>query len=108
LVGSLSLPFGTYMVDATVDMENTANFPFQNNSRLISCVLSPNPDTGHLFVNGADTDGNWGTLTMATTIGGTTGVRFNCGSLTGGTDQSHVLVTSVRINAIPLDTVTSQ
>src|SRR5262249_17814549 len=65
-VGSLSLPFGTYMVDATVDVENRANFPLQNNSRLISCVLSPNPDTGHLFVNGADTDGNWGTLTMAT------------------------------------------
>jgi hypothetical protein len=107
-VGSLNLPFGTYMVDATVDLQNTANFAFQNNSRLISCVLSPNPDTSHVFINGADTNSPWGTITMATTIGGTTGVSFNCGALTGGSDQSHVLVLSVRINAIPLDSVQSQ
>jgi hypothetical protein len=107
-VGSLTLPAGTYMVDATVDVENTANCFGCNNSRLIECVLSPNPDTGHLFINGADTDGNRATLTMTTTIGSTASVSFSCGSLTGGTDQSHVLVTSVRINAIPLDSVTSQ
>src|SRR5215472_9849653 len=69
-VGSLSgLPAGPYMVDATVDVENTANFLFQNNSRLISCVLTPAPDSGHLFVNGADTDGNRATLTMTAALG---------------------------------------
>lgn len=107
-VGSLSLPFGTYIVEATLDLEDTANFFGSNNSRVISCVLSPDPESGHLFINGADTNAHWGTLTMIDTIGGTTGVSFNCGALTGGTDQSHVLVLSVRINAIPVDSVTSQ
>jgi hypothetical protein len=107
-VGSLSLPAGPYMVDATVDVENTANFFGQNNSREISCVLTPAPDTGHLFVNGADTDGNRATLTMSVALGHETGVSLSCGSLTGGTDQSHVLVTSVRINAILLDVIASQ
>jgi hypothetical protein len=108
-LGALTgLPFGNYMIDATLDVENTANFFGQNNSRLISCVLAPNPDTAHLFINGADTSNNWGTLTMTTTIGGTGSVSLQCGALTGGTDQSHVLVTSVRINAISLDTVSGQ
>jgi hypothetical protein len=107
-VGSLSLPQGSYLVDATVDVENTANFLFQNNSRQISCTLAPAPDTGHLFVNGADTDGNRATLTMTAALGSATSVAFNCVSLTGGTDQSHVLVTSVRINAVALDTISSE
>ena len=107
-VGSLKLPFGTYLVDVTVDMQNTANFFGSNNSRLISCVLSPNRDTGHVFINGGDTNAHWGTLTMTTTIGGTTGVSVNCGSLTGDIDQSHVLVLSVRVNALLLDDVISQ
>lgn len=71
-------------------------------------MLAPNPDTGHLFINGADTANNWGTLTMTTTIGDTTSVSLKCGALTGGTDQSHVLAVSVRINAIPLDLVSAQ
>lgn len=108
-LGALTgLPFGNYMIDATLDVENTANFFGQNNSRLISCVLAPNPDTAHLFINGADTSNNWGTLTITTTIGGTASVSLQCGALTGGTDQSHVLVTSIRINAIPLNTVSGQ
>lgn len=70
-------------------------------------MLEPNPDTSHLFINGADTSNNWGTLTIATTVG----VRcpdLKCGALAGGTDQSHVLASSVRINALLLDNVTSQ
>jgi hypothetical protein len=108
-VGSLNLPFGNYMVDATLDVENTANFAFSNNSRLISCEITPAPDTGHLYVNGADTDGNWGTLSMSVALGNVSGiVKFTCGSITGGTDQSHVLVTSVRIDAVKLDNIGSQ
>ena len=107
-LGSLSLPSGSYMVDATLDLNNTASFFGSNNSRLIECQLGPAPDTGHLFLNGADTDAPWGTLTMSVALGSASSVSLNCVSLTGGSDQSHVLVTSIRINAIPLDTITSQ
>jgi hypothetical protein len=107
-VGALNVPNGSYMVDATLDVENTANFFGQNNSRLITCGIPPAADTTHLYINGADTDGNWGTLTMNAAIGGDTTLSLNCRALTGGTDQSHVLVTSIRIDAIQLDSIPAQ
>jgi hypothetical protein len=107
-VGQLTVPSGSYMVDATLDVENTADFFGSNNSRLITCSFPPASDTGHLYINGADTDGNWGTLTMNAAIGGSTTLSLNCVAMTGGTDQSHVLVTSIRIDAIRLDSIPSQ
>lgn len=105
-VGTLTVPPGNYMVDVTLDVENTANFPLQNNSRLITCKLPPAPDTSHLFINGADTDGNWGTVSMTTALGGVGSISLDCEALTGGTDQSHVQVTSIRIDAVPVVGIT--
>ena len=65
--------------------------------------------TSHLYVNGADTDGNWGTLSMSVALGNVSGIiKLNCRAITGGTDQSHVLVISVRIDAVNLDNISSQ
>jgi hypothetical protein len=105
-VGTLNVPPGNYMVDVTLDVENAANFPFQNNSRLITCKLPPASDTSHLFINGADTDGNWGTVSMTAALGGVGSISLDCEALTGGTDQSHALVTSIRIDAVPVVGIT--
>lgn len=45
---------------------------------------------------------------MNAAIGGVTTLSLNRRALTGGTDQSHVQVASIRIDAIQLDSIPAQ
>jgi hypothetical protein len=73
-------------------------------------VLSPNPDSAGVPVNGADTANPWMTLTINSAIsaGQPFTASLNCGALTGGIDQSFVFVNSVRISAVAADNIQSQ
>jgi hypothetical protein len=93
-----------------LNLQDTANFFGQNNSRFVRCVLAPNPDWAGVPVNGADTANPWMTLTinLAIAVNHPFTASLDCGAMTGGTDQSYVYVNSVRISALATDNIQIQ
>ena len=109
-MGSLSLPAGFYLAEATLTVSNTANFFGQDNHRFITCQLTPAPESSYLRIDGADTDSPSATLSInvALGLGQATTASLDCRALDGGSDQSWVYVDSVRINALAVDNLQSQ
>jgi hypothetical protein len=110
-MGSLDLPAGAYLASATLEVNNRANFFAQDNHRLIGCQLTPAPDNYYVRVDGADTDSNMATLTINVVFGHIAHpftASLNCAAKDGGSDQSWVYATTVRINALAVDNVIPQ
>jgi hypothetical protein len=109
-MGTLNLPAGSYLAEATLTVSNTANFFGQDNHRFITCQLTPAPESSYLRIDGADTDSSTATLSInvALGLGQATTARLDCRALDGGSDQSWVYVDSVRINAVAVDNLQSQ
>jgi hypothetical protein len=96
------------MVVATIDMQNNANAIGADNSRNIACRLSPATDLAHVFMGGAATDDDTGSLTMTVALGRSSSVSLDCGALTGAADLSHVFVTGVRIDVLAVNAISAQ
>jgi hypothetical protein len=109
-MGSLNLPAGSYLAEATLTVSNTANFFGQDNHRFITCQLTGAPESSYLRIDGADTDSSTATLSInvALGLGQATTASLDCRALDGGSDQSWVYVDSVRINALAVDNLQSQ
>jgi hypothetical protein len=108
----LSLPAGSYVANATVQLVNTTNNLAQDNHRVVQCVFVPSGvgDSSWLRLDGADTDSNHGYLNLSSAFSITApeNATLNCFNPGGQTPDSQVEALTVRINATAVDNLTSQ
>jgi hypothetical protein len=98
-IHQLNLPAGNYLLLATINFVNSANFPFQDNRRLIFCNF---PNSFYKFrIEGVGNDNEitqtWHTVVSLTQPGT---VNLQCVAADGGTDSSFVRAVERNITAI--------
>ncbi len=103
----LNLPAGTYMITATVQFRNNANFLGQNNNRVWFCRMfqDANFDQAYVMsVAGADTGGNILTTTLHSVVplSAAGSVELRCHGATGGADQNSVVAEQRRLTAVKI------
>ena len=104
----LNLPAGTYMVTATVQFRNNANFLGQNNNRVWFCRMfqDANFDQAYVMsVAGADTGGNLLTTTLHSVVplSAAGSVELRCHGATGGASQNSVVADQRRLTAVKIE-----
>jgi hypothetical protein len=116
----LSLPSGinsnsvTYMVNATVQFENTANQVFQNNSRLVKCTIGNQSWSFRLGAQGSAMDQLPMNLQSMVALQGYAStpsdslVTLSCGATDGGTDRSYVFAKARRFTATRVESIITQ
>jgi hypothetical protein len=103
----LSLPPGTYMLTATIQLENTASF--LGSTRLVECqMISEALWFGRLEGAGGAGDQMPVTIHTVQTVTGTGPVVVYCGVLDGGTDRSYVYAKARRLTAIKIGDLVTQ
>ncbi len=108
-LAALSLPAGAYLLFATVDFEDAADFVLQDNTRQVTCTFYDESRNIKIDAPAGGFHG-WYSVTWHTvkSLVATTSVALSCGARDGGTDQSYVYAYNIRLSAIKLAGFTVQ
>jgi hypothetical protein len=101
----LNLPAGTYLVWATIQFENKADYPFQTNNRDFYCLISGDPRSYvHTIGGGAD---NLLVTTLHSVVNVSSGgVDVLCHG--HGSGQDLVFARERRMTAVKIENVSQQ
>ena len=114
-VAQLNLRPGNYLMTATVQFQNTANFFAQDNTRQVRCIFFPISQTEPSWLvrlGGVGSGAELLTMTFTTVItprGSTPyDVELLCNVLDGGFDRSYVFVKARRLTAVRMGELEQQ